>query len=215
MGGSYRKKRARKIWIPIVIIAVIGLAFVFVSETSFLALPIIEFEKITELLPKEGVDFEINLGEEVEFESPPENSEKQIQPPPVSIPEKSQTIPYQYAVEQINKDRIERGLAPVALSNNKAAQIHAEDVLNHRTISHWLSNGEKPYVTYSKNGGTGYVAQNVAISQCSGFCTGYDLEEQIRDSQYEMMYNDAASDWGHRDNIIDPHHTHVSLGIAH
>lgn len=30
-----------------------------------------------------------------------------------------------------------------------------------------------------------------------------------------MMYDDAGSNWGHRDNILDRHHTHVSIGIAY
>jgi hypothetical protein len=30
-----------------------------------------------------------------------------------------------------------------------------------------------------------------------------------------MMYDDAHADWGHRDNILDKHHTHVGLGIVY
>jgi hypothetical protein len=30
-----------------------------------------------------------------------------------------------------------------------------------------------------------------------------------------MMYEDAHAEWSHRDNILDPHHTHVSIGIAY
>lgn len=218
-GRTYKKRRGRKIWIPIVIIFIIGIAYVSWSEPTFLAIPLYEFDKISESIQKEGKNFEINLGEGVESESSPQDSQKQIKLPPVTIPEiipqKSQSELYQYAVEQINKDRLERGLSHVVLSNNRAAQIHADDILKQGTISHWLSNGEKPYVTYTKNGGAGYVAQNVATSQCIGFCTGYDLEKEIRDHEHALVYNDADSDWGHRDNIIDPHHTHVSLGIAH
>ncbi len=130
-----------------------------------------------------------------------------------------------YALEKINEDREKFGLSPVELSNNEAAQVHAEDVLKTRQISHWMINGEKPYMTYSRLGGTGYVGQNVALSgdmsyyeDCtSGFyvCDAMDPFEQIDVHEYGMMYDDAASNWGHRDNILDPFHTHVSIGIAY
>ncbi|TAK15977.1 MAG: CAP domain-containing protein [Nitrosarchaeum sp.] len=130
----------------------------------------------------------------------------------------------QYALEQINEDRTKNNLAPVLLSYNSAAQIHAEDVLEQRKISHWMSNGEKPYMTYSRLGGTGDVSQNVGFSgfvnpeECTNYnviCEKIDPFNSIKQSEYSMMYDDASSDWGHRDNILRPYHTHVSLGIAY
>ena len=59
----------------------------------------------------------------------------------------------QYALKKINEDREKAGLSPVLLSNNEAAQAHAEDVLKTGTISHWMTNGEKPYMTYTRYGG--------------------------------------------------------------
>lgn len=144
-----------------------------------------------------------------------------VNPTPVIV--KSNEL-VQYALEKINEDRAKNNLKPVLLSSNTAAQIHAEDVLAHRTISHWLSNGEKPYMTFSRLDGTGYVSQNVAFSgfanpqECQKFnviCKKIDPFDAIDTSEYGMMYDDAASDWGHRDNILRPHHTHVSLGIAY
>jgi uncharacterized protein YkwD len=131
---------------------------------------------------------------------------------------------YDYALELVNKDREKNGLSPVKLSNNQAAQIHADDILNTRTISHWMTNGEKPYMTYTRYDGTGYVGQNIAfggypdIEQCKQLnviCESIDPKKAIQESEYGMMYNDATSNWGHRDNIIDPNHTHVSFGFAY
>jgi len=207
--------------IPIVILVVIGIAFFYLSENSFLVLPLIGFDKIDEFTQHEiqpEPTPEPKLVPKPEPKLVPKPEPKLVPPPeptPEPKPKTSQSDLLQLAVEQINKDRAERGLSPVLLSNNQAVQIHAEDILKHGIISHWLSIGEKPYVTYTKYGGTGYVGQNVATSQCSGFCTGYDLENEIKDQEYSMMYDDASSSWGHRDNIIDPHHTHVSLGIAY
>jgi uncharacterized protein YkwD len=132
----------------------------------------------------------------------------------------------EYALFKVNKDRADFGLPPVALSDNQAAQVHAEDVLKTRTISHWMTNGEKPYMTYSRYDGSGSVAQNVATSgytldsanSCrAGLtrCTPVNPVHAIDRAQYTMMYDDAHANWGHRDNILDRHHTHVSFGIAY
>ena len=120
----------------------------------------------------------------------------------------------QYALEEINKDRAKNNLNPVLLSTNVAAQNHADDVIAQRMISHWMSNGEKPYMTYTSLGGTGSVSQNIATSSCSGYGCSTDPITQITSSEYDMMYDDASSNWGHRDNILQPYHTHVSIGIS-
>ncbi len=114
------------------------------------------------------------------------------------------------------------------MSSNVAAQVHAEDVFKNKQISHWMSNGEKPYMTYSRYGGTGSVGQNVAIAgfsksqyeECVGNalynCEKIDPIVTIKELQYEMMYNDKeCCDDGHRDNILNKYHTDVSIGIVY
>jgi uncharacterized protein YkwD len=134
----------------------------------------------------------------------------------------------QNALDLINKDRADFGVPPVELSTNQAAQAHAEDVFNTKRISHWMTNGEKPYMTYTRYGGEGSVQQNVAIA---GFSAGQydecrtnillDCERieplsTIEELQYEMMYKDAeCCNDGHRNNILDSRHTHVSIGIVY
>lgn len=131
----------------------------------------------------------------------------------------------QFALEKINEDRAEFGLGPVELSDNEAAQIHAQNMFKTRYLSHWMTNGEKPYMTYTRFGGMGYVAQNIAYwgyaddyDGCvSGrlFCADIDPWDAIEELEYLMVYDDADSDWGHRDNILDKYHTHVSIGIVY
>lgn len=132
----------------------------------------------------------------------------------------------QHALEKINEDRADHDLPPVELSLNEAAQIHADDVLTTREISHWMTNGEKPYMTYSRYDGVGDVAQNVAVAgykedydECvSGeyLCATVDPFEEIESGEYNMMYEDKeCCDNGHRDNILNKYHTHVSIGIAY
>jgi len=143
---------------------------------------------------------------------------------PEPVIKKSDRELVQFALEKINQDRAKNNLTPVILSRNTAAQTHAEDVLSQRAISHWMTNGEKPYMTYSRLGGTGSVSQNVGFSgfvsleECASpnvICKKIDPIKSIEESEYNMMYDDADSDWGHRDNILRNYHTHVSLGIAY
>ena len=122
---------------------------------------------------------------------------------------------YDYALELANKDRAERGLAPVALSDTRSAQDHSDDMLELGYFSHWDSDGVKPYVTYTKHGGTGYVGENASVSLCSGHCSPIDPFEAIKNHHWNMVYDDAHADWGHRDNILDPAHTHVNFGVSH
>jgi uncharacterized protein YkwD len=134
----------------------------------------------------------------------------------------------QHVLDLINKDRADFGLPPVELSPNQAAQAHAEDVFNTKRISHWMTNGEKPYMTYTRYGGEGSVQQNVAIAgfspeqyeECRRSvlidCEKIEPLSTIEELEYEMMYKDAeCCNDGHRDNILDPRHTHVSIGIVY
>jgi len=130
----------------------------------------------------------------------------------------------EYALQIINYDRESFNLPPVIISNNEAAQVHADDILKTRAISHWMTNGEKPYMTYAIYGGRGKVSQNVGfggyqnVEECiqqTAICAKLDPKAKIKSTEYAMMYDDASSNWGHRDNILDKHHTHVSLGISY
>lgn len=127
---------------------------------------------------------------------------------------------YQYALKIINQDRITHGVKPVSLDNLSSAQNHADDMLNAGYFSHWNTDGVKPYVTYTKLGGRGSVDENISITEAycpSSNCNpnSFDPFKQINDSEYGMMYDDAGSNWGHRDNILDPEHTDVSIGVAY
>ena len=132
-----------------------------------------------------------------------------------------------YAIAVINRDRRKHGLSPVLSSNNRAAQAHAEDILKTKQLSHWTTDGMKPYMRYSICRGTGYVQQNASYKGFSesdminkyksgfySFSKIYPIKS-IDELEYDMIYNDSTSQWGHRDNILGKHHTHVSIGIAY
>ena len=69
----------------------------------------------------------------------------------------------QYTLNKINEDRSKFNLPPIQLSHNEAAQIQAEDILKARDISHWTTDGMKPYMIYSIYDGSGGLSQNVAV----------------------------------------------------
>ena len=64
----------------------------------------------------------------------------------------STTALRRFAIDLINSERGKRGLTPVELGTNSAAQSHAEDMLGHRYIGHWWLNGKKPYMVYTEVG---------------------------------------------------------------
>jgi len=136
------------------------------------------------------------------------------------VPVKSNNQLIQFALKQVNDDREKHGVPPVKLGNNPSAQAHADDMLEHNYFSHWNSDGVKPYVTYTQLGGKGNVAENISFTEsyCPTFnClpNSFNPKSEIEDHQYAMVYDDAESDWGHRDNILDPYQTHVNFGVAY
>ena len=133
-----------------------------------------------------------------------------------------------YTLTRINDDRKLSNLNAVKLSSNLAAQIQAQDILKTGEISHWMTTGEKPYMTYTRFGGLGFVDQNVAVGgysqyrECSSSiktpdeCDKIEPTKSIDALEYDMMYNDLkCCDDGHRINILDKFHNDVSIGIAH
>jgi uncharacterized protein YkwD len=150
-------------------------------------------------------------------------------------------------LNRINEDRIKYGLQPVQISYNKAAQAHANELLKTHHLSHWTTDGMKPYMRYSVYDGHDSVTQNVAedgfgirgttpgsifsennpvnnafddlrLAMCKvgiAICDTLNPYIAVNDLEYEMMYNDQDHGNGHRLNILDKNHTHVSLGIAY
>lgn len=130
-----------------------------------------------------------------------------------------------YALGLINRDRQKYGLANVTLSPITSAQQHADSMLEYNYFSHWDIYGMKPYMRYAILGGKGAVQENVAYSKsglnaCIGtFCTTYgnlNTTGAVNQLEYSMMYNDSiCCNNGHRDNILDPNHNQVSIGVAY
>ena len=126
----------------------------------------------------------------------------------------------------INNDRAKYGFLPVTLGSNPAAQLHAQEMVAYGYLGHWWMDGRKPYMVYTQTGGTSYVSENASFrgwtdqewekNDCDSWlvrCDSADPQEAITQHQWSMMYDDAHSDWGHRDNILMESHRVVNIGI--
>lgn len=119
----------------------------------------------------------------------------------------------------INADRAAAGARPVQLGSNGAAQQHAEDMLTNFYMGHVDSGGMKPYMRYSLVGGLGANAENVAYAGTTdpndrANYVAVAPSEALQSLEHLMVFDDADSNWGHRDNILAPQHQVVNIGIA-
>jgi hypothetical protein len=124
-------------------------------------------------------------------------------------------------LERINLDRTQNGLTPVSLGDNPAAQNHAADMFNNYYLSHWDTEGLKPYMRYTLQGGFNAEGENSAYygwynksDDASRYVT-IDPKQILEGLEDQMMYDDAGSNWGHRDNILNKWHKKVNIGIAY
>ena len=119
----------------------------------------------------------------------------------------------EYLVLLINQDRAAAGLTAVTFGANTAAQDHAEEMLERSYLSHWGMNGLKPYMRYRLAGGTGYEAENVSGIDSplkeGALYTRISVQTELAATQNGFMTSP-----GHRENILNPWHQMVNLGIA-
>ncbi len=116
----------------------------------------------------------------------------------------------------INRAREDEGKSPLELSDNEAAQIHAEDMALHCYLSHIGRDGSEPSERYVREGGrTRYgVGENISGND---FC--YD--PTLNWVQRTLAENLGMAHWGlmdspgHRQNILRSGYDRVALGFAY
>ncbi len=116
------------------------------------------------------------------------------------------------ALELVNKDRADHGLQLVTLDSNPAAQLHAEDMLEHNYSGHWWIDGRDPTQVYSETGGTSYAQENTVDWGCD-FLTNCRLAPP-KDAVVRLHQSLMGSP-GHRRNILEPAHQTLNIGIAY
>ena len=118
-------------------------------------------------------------------------------------------------LELINEERYRARLSPLALDDlaSGVASAHARDMAQGRFLSHWGSDGRKPYHRYSFAGGIDAVQENVASADNVPSLSAASLVKDLAE-MHAFLYNETPPHDGHRRTILHPQHTHVGIGIA-
>lgn len=112
-------------------------------------------------------------------------------------------------LNKINEERQKFGVPPVKFFNDTTARFRAVDMYNKNYFGHCDLNGMPPNYHYTRLNGSYIIEENAGYR----YVVGGDLI--LVDSAVElvesMIYDDAASNWGHRDSILDPTNNFVSI----
>ena len=119
-----------------------------------------------------------------------------------------------HMLELINQARVRNGVPPVVMGNNNVAQIQADNLLRDCVLSHWGTDGLKPYMRYSLAGGYQTNAENALTHNECGLA---DTWLQWNDEPMQMV-RDAVDGWlespGHRETTLNPSYRKVNIGLA-
>ena len=132
-------------------------------------------------------------------------------PRPTATPTPTLLDYKEFMLGLINEARGRAGAPPVALGDNRAPQVQAESALADCFRGHWGLDGLKPYMRYTLAGG---YQSNVENEAGHDYCPPNALphrgiEQLIRDAMAAWMEGPAD-----RENILDPLHRKVSIGLA-
>jgi uncharacterized protein YkwD len=129
--------------------------------------------------------------------------------------DETRTTLREHVLRLINRDRRLYNLPPVELDLNVSAM--GDDYCRRQIINgtngHFTTDGLTPYMRYSFAGGNDAVSENAAAWSANYTFTERALYEMSRRSQDAMMAEMAPDD-GHKRTILDPHATHVGIGLA-
>jgi uncharacterized protein YkwD len=118
-------------------------------------------------------------------------------------------------LKQVNAERSAAGLTELKLDELacQVANEHARDMVNGNFLSHWGSDGRKPFHRYGFAGGTAAVQENCSSAEDIESVSPPRVLNDLHD-MHESMLNEVPPHDGHRKTILDPFHTHVGFGIA-
>jgi len=117
-------------------------------------------------------------------------------------------------LEYLNSERSKRGLLPVKLMVG-IAQFRADDMINQGYFGHYDPKGYPPFYYYTIKGGIYAMEENCGeYAIIGGSISPTKVPNYAVKSVKDMIYNDALSDWGHRDSLLDPSNNFVDIGVA-
>ena len=117
-------------------------------------------------------------------------------------------------LDLINQARDQAGAHPLTLSLNDIAQDRADQLLQECTFAHWSSDGLKPYMRYSLTGGHQKNAENIYTANECGLIDTHAQVNQAPEDMVKGAMTTFLNSPGHREAIISPSHSKVSIGLA-
>ena len=120
-----------------------------------------------------------------------------------------------HVLRLINRDRARYQLPPVSLDLQASmlGDEYARAQIRNGTTGHFTTDGLPPYARYSLAGGNDGISENAAAWSASYAFSDRALVEMAGRSQDAMMAEMSPND-GHKRTILDPHATHVGIGLA-
>ena len=118
-------------------------------------------------------------------------------------------------LELINAERFLAGVNDLEFDDlaGRVAMGHAADMARGNFISHWGSDGRKPYHRYSFAGGIHATQENVASIDRFFSADWKDLANDLI-ALHVRMHEEKPPRDGHRKTILAPQHTHVGFGFT-
>jgi len=117
--------------------------------------------------------------------------------------------------ERVDADRAANGLPPLAFAPELSQALDAwcEQQIREGTVGHFSLDGLPPYARYSALGVADAVLENAVAWSANYPFEGAAILDLARRSQDAMMAERPPRD-SHRKTILDPHATHLGVGIA-
>jgi uncharacterized protein YkwD len=129
--------------------------------------------------------------------------------------DETRTTLREHVLKLINRDRQLYNLPPVQLDLEASAigDDYCRRQIKNGTNGHFTTDGLAPYMRYSFAGGNDGVSENAAAWSANYAFSDRALYDMARRSEDAMMAESAPHD-GHKRTILDPHATHVGIGLA-
>jgi uncharacterized protein YkwD len=117
--------------------------------------------------------------------------------------------------QRINRDRVLHGVAAVEYDPRAAlvGDLFCLDGALSGSWGHWDLQGRAPYLRWGLAGGVDFHAENAAAWSADGGRLDTPLTDILISSHESMMAETPPAD-GHRRTVLDPHWTHVGIGIG-
>jgi len=120
-------------------------------------------------------------------------------------------------LERINKSRKKYRVPPVKLDilASRVGNKIAMEGSRKKFMGHFNTKGESPYIRYALAGGLDHIKENAASISANQKIPveKEDLLDYMKTNHEAFMAERKPND-GHKQNCIDPHHTHVGIGLG-